>query len=60
MKLRNRDSRFLKLSMKARTGEAGLLRSRRDEGGAFPVEAEKRKPRLDAGGARNEVMRRYL
>jgi len=56
MKLRNQDSRFLKLWMKAMTGEAALLQSRRDEGGAFPVEAEKRKSRVDAGG----VMRRYL
>ena len=56
MKLLNQDSRFLKLWTKAMTGEAALLQSRRDEGGAFPVEAEKRKLRADAGG----VMRRYL
>jgi hypothetical protein len=56
MKLRNPDSRFLRLWMKAMTGEAALLQSRRDGGGAFPVEAEKRKSRVDAGG----VMRRYL
>jgi hypothetical protein len=61
MKLRNQDSRFLKLSTKAMTGGAALLQSRRDGGGAFPVEAEKRKSRVDdAADARSGVMRRYL
>jgi len=61
MKLLNQDSRFLKLLMKAMTGEAALLQSRRDEGEAFPVEAEKRESRGDAVGARSGVvMRRYL
>ncbi len=61
MMLRNQDSRFLKLSTKVMTGEAALLQSRRDEGGAFPVEAEKRKSRADdAADARSGVMRRYL
>jgi hypothetical protein len=60
MKLRTPDSRFLKLSMKAMMGEAALLQSRRGEGGAFPVEAGKRKSRLGAAGARSGVMWRYL
>jgi hypothetical protein len=60
MKLRNQDSRFLILSMTAMTGEAALLESRRDGGGAFPVEAEKRKSRVDGAGARSGVMWRYL
>lgn len=61
MKLRNQDSRFLKLSMKAMTGGAALLQNRRDGGGAFPVEAEKRKSRVDdAAGAMIGVMRKYL
>jgi hypothetical protein len=61
MKLRNQDSRFLRLSMKAMMGEAALLQSRRDGGGAFPVEAEKGKSRVDdAADARSGVMRRYL
>ena len=42
------------------TGEVALLESRRDEGGEFPVEAEKRKSRLDAVGAKSVVMRKYL
>ena len=61
MKLRNQDSRFQKLSMKAMMGEAALLPTRRDGGGAFPVEAEKRKSWVDdAADARSGVMRRYL
>jgi hypothetical protein len=68
MKPRNQDSRFLKLSTKAMTGEAAPLESRRDEGGPFPVEAETRKSRVDGAGAgagagaiaRSGVMRRYL
>jgi hypothetical protein len=61
MMLRNQDSRFLKLSTKAMTAEAALLQSRRDEGGAFPVEAEERKSTVDdAADARGGVMRRYL
>jgi hypothetical protein len=60
-KLRNQDSRSLKLSMKVMRGEAALLQSRQDGGGAFPVEAEKRKSRVDAVDARSGVvMRRYL
>jgi len=47
--------------MKAMTGEAAaLLQSRRDEGGPFPVEAEKKKSRVDGSGARSGVMRRCL
>jgi len=61
MKLQNQDSRFLKSLTKAMMGEAAQLQSRRDEGGAFPVEAEKRKSRVDdAADARSGVMRRYL
>jgi hypothetical protein len=62
MKPRNQDSRFQKLSTRATTGEAALLESRRGEGGPFPVEAEKRKSRVDGAGAiaRSGVMRRYL
>jgi len=59
-KLRNQDSRFLKLSMKAMTGGAALPQIRRDEGGPFPVGAGKRKSRLDAAGARSEARRKYL
>ena len=60
MKLRNQDS-LLKLSMRAMRGEAAQLQSRRDEGGEFPVEAGKRKSRVDeAADARSGVMRRYL
>jgi hypothetical protein len=59
-KLRNQDSRFLKLSMKAMTGEAALPQIRRDEGEPFPVGAGKRKSKLDAAGARGEARRRYL
>jgi len=55
-KLPNPGSRFPKLSMKAMTGEGALLlESRRDEGGRFPVEAEKR---VDGAGARSGVMTR--
>ncbi len=60
MKLRNQDSRSLKLSMKAMPGEAALLQSRQDEGAPFPVGAGKRKSRLDGAGGRSGVRRRYL
>jgi hypothetical protein len=61
MKPRSQDSRFQKLSTRATRGEAAPPESRRDEGGRFPVEAEKRKSRVDgAAGARSGVMRRYL
>lgn len=59
MRLRNQDSRFPRLSMKAMTGEAALLESRRDEGEPFPVGAEKRISKVDGAGARSGVMRRY-
>jgi len=58
MKLRNQDSRFLKSSTKAMTGEA-TMESRRDGGGPSPVGAGK-KSRVDLAGASNGVRRRYL
>jgi hypothetical protein len=56
MRHRIPDSRFLKLSMRARTGEVATSQTRRGEGGQSPAGAGKRELGVGlAGSGRREV-----